>query len=138
MISISYEPILELLAAVLQNLVGRLFPRDILLNVWYWNTFLKSGRVFLSLDHKFWWHRDGPNEKDLYFMMDWDRMKESVCRTPLDFMFTDIITIWQKSKIVKYKMIRNAFMPTMNHDQSFLDRKRPKYTIKPYTYDRWY
>ena len=36
---------------------------------------------------------DGPDEPDLYFMMDWDRMKESVCRTPLDFMFTDIITI---------------------------------------------
>ena len=25
---------------------------------------------------------DGPDEPDLYFMMDWDRMKESVCRTP--------------------------------------------------------
>ena len=22
---------------------------------------------FLSLDHKFWWRRDGPDEPDLYF-----------------------------------------------------------------------
>ena len=88
---------------------------------------------FLSLDHKFWWRRDGPEMRLIcIFMMDWDRMKESVCRTPLDFMFTEIITIWQKSKIVKKnkwlemhscrQWIMNRVSPTGN-DQNLTHRR---------------
>ena len=75
--------------------------RDIWRNVWYWNTFLKSWMASFHSTINFGGVETVLMSLICIFMMDWDRMKESVCRTPLDFMFTEIITIWQKSKIVK-------------------------------------